>query len=108
MKAVHDILYPKMPREERERQTVLAADGLKRAIFDPNQPGVEEIASNPLLVTILASLFLKRENRNLPGTRVELYQTSIEMLIEDWRDAGLSLEEAFFILEPLAAFIHAN
>ena len=53
----------------------------------------------------LASLYMKR-GATLPGTRVELYQTAIEMLVEDWRDAGLTVEEAFFILDPLAAFIH--
>jgi hypothetical protein len=105
MQAVHEILHPQLAPADRERQARLRAAELKQAIFDPARPGVEEIASNPLLVTILASLFLKREG-NLPGSRVELYQTAIEMLIEDWRDAGLSIEEAFFVLDPLAAFIH--
>lgn len=48
MQAVHDILYPGWhPRNARLRSG--PATGLKQAIFDPSRPGIEEIASNPLL-----------------------------------------------------------
>lgn len=106
MREAYRILYPQRASAEVQKEARETADGLKVAIFDPDRPGVAEIASNPLLVTILASLFLN--DRKLPGSRVELYQKTIEMLIADWRDTGLSLDEALYVLQPLAEFIHKN
>src|SRR5262249_12793577 len=67
-----------------------AARELNRAIFDPARPGLAEIASNPLLVTAIASLFLSRQHK-LPASRAELYQSAVDMFISTWRQTGLNL-----------------
>ena len=48
-------------------------------------PGVERLASNPLLVTILA--LIKRQDVELPNSRIKLYDRYLEMLIESWNRA---------------------
>ena len=59
---------------ERERAELLAA--VER------NPGVRALATNPLLLTILA--LMKRQGVILPERRVELYQKYIETLLRQW------------------------
>ncbi len=54
------------------------------AAIDAN-PGVATLASNPLLLTILA--LLKRQGVELPKSRVKLYDRYLETLIEGWNKA---------------------
>jgi formylglycine-generating enzyme required for sulfatase activity/energy-coupling factor transporter ATP-binding protein EcfA2 len=82
--------------------------GLLDAI-DAN-PGVARLASNPLLLTILA--LIKRQGVELPKSRVKLYDRYLETLIEAWNKArsldkksgGESLDYtgALNVLGPLA------
>jgi|CXWL01.1.fsa_nt_gi formylglycine-generating enzyme required for sulfatase activity len=58
-------------------------DGLLRALR--NNPGVRELAANPLLLTILA--VMKRQGIELPERRVELYEACVKALLEDWQRA---------------------
>ncbi|HZY74048.1 MAG TPA: hypothetical protein VFE22_13165, partial [Edaphobacter sp.] len=103
MHAVHLELHGET--ESAGAAAAKAAAGLKAALFDAERPGMAEIATNPLLVTNLASLFLARRD-SLPRTRAELYQLAIEMLISGWRQTGLKPEEVIYVLAPLAADIH--
>ena len=48
-------------------------------------PKVESLASNPLLVTIIALIHYK--GTRLPDHRVELYDLCIQTLVETWREA---------------------
>ncbi len=48
-------------------------------------PRVESLASNPLLVTIIALIHYK--GTRLPDHRVELYDLCIQTLVETWREA---------------------
>jgi formylglycine-generating enzyme required for sulfatase activity/energy-coupling factor transporter ATP-binding protein EcfA2 len=57
--------------------------GLLEAI-DAN-PGVAQLASNPLLLTILA--LIKRQGVSLPNRRVELYELYLKTLITAWSKA---------------------
>jgi len=57
-----------------ERRSLLAA-------LEAN-PGVERLASNPLLLTILA--LIKRQGVSLPNRRVELYEVYLKTLISAW------------------------
>jgi hypothetical protein len=82
------------------------ADRLKQAIFDPAQPRIKELAGNPLLVTILALVF--RNRGSLPQHRADLYQRALEILIEDWRDTGMTTDRLTLVLAPLAAYIHGK
>ncbi|WP_423226106.1 NACHT domain-containing protein [Candidatus Amarolinea aalborgensis] len=89
----------------RERAELLAA--LRR------NPGVRQLATNPLLLTILA--LMKRQGVTLPERRVELYQRYVETLLKHWnlaRSLGrpltrdLDLIETLRVLAPLALWMH--
>ncbi len=80
------------------------AQALKGAIH--GNPGVRELAGNPLLLTLLAALH--REEARLPQQRVRLYQRAVETLVEIWRGVGLSEIEFTHALAPLAYWLHAN
>jgi hypothetical protein len=76
-------------------------------IFNPHSPQVWELASNPLMITILALIYRKTKGR-LPRQRSELYHTALEILIENWRFADITTEELIYVLSPLAAKIHSG
>ena len=89
----------------RDRAELLAA--LRR------NPGVRQLAANPLLLTILA--LMKRQGVTLPERRVELYQRYVETLLKHWnlaRSLGrpltrdLDLIETLRVLAPLALWMH--
>ena len=50
-----------------------------------SNPGVAQLASNPLLLTILA--LIKRQGVALPNRRVELYELYLDTLIRVWNKA---------------------
>ncbi|MEZ4735237.1 MAG: NACHT domain-containing protein [Caldilineaceae bacterium] len=50
-----------------------------------HNPGVQQLAANPLLLTILA--LMKRQGVVLPERRVELYEKYIETLLHSWNVA---------------------
>jgi formylglycine-generating enzyme required for sulfatase activity/energy-coupling factor transporter ATP-binding protein EcfA2 len=87
-----------------ERERVSLIDNL-----DAN-PGVANLASNPLLLTILA--LIKRQGVSLPNHRVELYELYLKTLISAWskaraldkRPVGPPLDylETVSVLGPLA------
>ena len=62
---------------ERERRSLLEA-------LEAN-PDVAQLASNPLLLTILA--LIKRQGVSLPNRRVELYELYLKTLITAWSKA---------------------
>jgi len=84
---------------------------LLRAIF--SNPGVERLASNPLLLTILA--LIKRQGVTLPHRRVELYELYLRTLITAWsqaraldrRPVGPEMDylETARVLAPLALWL---
>ena len=97
----------------RERRELL--DAVRR------NEGVKRLASNPLLLTILA--VMKRQGVTLPERRVELYENYVKTLLRSWNLArGLdrpptcepgqpstytpSLELTLPILAPLALWMH--
>jgi predicted nucleotidyltransferase/transcriptional regulator with XRE-family HTH domain len=66
-------------RKENERR----AEELSAAIL--SQPSLREIATNPLMLTILAALHYA--NAALPRRRADLYAKVVEVLLETW-EAG--------------------
>ncbi|RIK35860.1 MAG: hypothetical protein DCC55_29030 [Chloroflexi bacterium] len=80
-----------------------------------NNPGVRQLAANPLLLTILA--LMKRQGVTLPERRVELYQKYIETLLRHWNLArgldrppsrDLDVVETLRVLAPLALWMHES
>ena len=90
---------------QREKEELLQA--MER------NPGVRHLASNPLLLTILA--LMKRQGVTLPERRVELYQKYVETLLKHWNLArglgraptrDLDVVETVRVLAPLALWMH--
>jgi energy-coupling factor transporter ATP-binding protein EcfA2 len=96
---------PARQSAERERTELV------QAIF--SRPSVERLASNPLLLTILA--MIKYTGVTLPEQRVKLYELYLEALIESWNLArsldqkpvgpGINYEETVQVLAPLALWL---
>jgi HEAT repeat protein len=75
-KAVH----PKAPDLERAARDALAMIDEIHA-----RPAVASLASNPLMLTIIA--LIKQRDVRLPERRVELYETAINTLLRGWNNA---------------------
>ena len=83
------------------------------AVIEAN-PGMAALASNPLLITILA--LIKRQGGRLTSRRVQLYDSYLETLTATWskarsldnRPVGPSLDYlgTMDVLAPLALWIH--
>lgn len=79
-------------------------------------PRVLDLATNPLLCTIIAIVY--RNNRVLPNRRVELYLKCCEALLDTWernkdiRDSGLigryDWQTKLELLAPLAYWLHSE
>ncbi len=92
-------------KAEAERQSLLEA-------IDAN-PGVANLASNPLLLTILA--LIKWQGVSLPNHRVELYELYLKTLISAWSKARaldkklvgppLDYLQTISVLGPLALWL---
>lgn len=91
----------------RERRELLEA-------VHRNQ-GVRSLASNPLLLTILA--VMKRQGVTLPERRSSLYQVYVETLLQSWNlvrslagrsSSDLDFVETLRVLAPLALWMHES
>jgi formylglycine-generating enzyme required for sulfatase activity len=92
-----------------------AAEAERRSLLDSldASPGVADLASNPLLLTILA--LIKRQGVSLPNRRIELYELYLKTLISAWskaraldkRPVGPNLDYLQYvkILGPLALWL---
>jgi formylglycine-generating enzyme required for sulfatase activity/energy-coupling factor transporter ATP-binding protein EcfA2 len=100
-----------VPSEQVERDARTERDELLDAIF--SHEGIERLAGNPLLLTILA--LIKRQGVTLPHRRVELYELYLRTLIHSWNKArsldqrlvGPEIDyiEAVLVLAPLALWL---
>lgn len=96
----------KKTNPEIEQLILETTTGLKKAIYSKENKGAQEIATNPLLITILALIYYRKGF--LPTQRAELYETALQLLIEVWRKTEMSREQIVFILSPLAHYIHQH
>lgn len=92
------------------------AEADRRELLDSIQqnPGVRQLASTPLLLTILA--LMKRQGISLPERRVQLYDQYVTTLLSTWNRArslsgrapGRDIDEiqTVRILAPLALWMH--
>ncbi|VEN74385.1 Signal transduction protein [Candidatus Desulfarcum epimagneticum] len=90
---------------EKEREELL------RAVH--RNAGVRDLASNPLLLTILA--LMKRQGIELPERRVELYEKYVDTLVKHWNLArslescktrAVDLHETVEVLSRTALWMH--
>ncbi|WP_433203268.1 DUF5663 domain-containing protein [Dactylosporangium sp. CS-047395] len=79
------------------------AHALVRAI--ESSPGVAQLATNPLLLTVLAMLM--RERSALPAQRIGVYHEAAQVLVER-RASGWSMEQVLDLLGPLALWLHEH
>ncbi|HEV3344487.1 MAG TPA: TIR domain-containing protein [Pirellulales bacterium] len=103
--AVSEAARPDDAPDRRAADAAAEAAGLQAAIFDSARPRILELASNPLLITILALLY-RRNNKRLPDQRVELYRTAINVLLDDWPDGPIDRDELRAVLPDVAELIH--
>ena len=71
-----------MPEAEQEEWARARAEWLKRQLQE--QPGLHEVAQNPLLLTFLAVLAGDELPHDLPPHRKELYKEYVERLFTEW------------------------
>jgi predicted NACHT family NTPase len=93
--------------QQAEDEKTELMDGIDR------HPGIERLAGNPLLLTIL--VLIKRQGVTLPDRRVELYELYLETLLRSWHKARaldktpvgpeIDFLEAWNILAPLALWL---
>lgn len=90
----------------------LVTDQLIAEIYNKKRPKVRELATNPLLVTILATVYWR--DGQLPDQRAGLYHSLVENLLRIWLSREecvahkLTREELLAALEPLAAYMQEN
>ena len=114
--AVEDAETPELSLQERTKTAKREIDGIMRAV---QNPGVRRLASNPLLLRILA--LIHRTGAKLPQRRIELYKLAADALARTWRPAqgvpesALVLESALLkedfltpLLSTLAYWLHEN
>jgi 3-methyladenine DNA glycosylase AlkD len=110
--------WPDFPPEVEKRVQERAED-LIQAVT--SHPAIERLATNPLLLTILA--LIHHQGTRLPQRRVELYRLCVEALAESWNlarslsgkpielwlgDRRLEAKEVVQVLGWVAFWMHAN
>ena len=100
---------PNADKAEIERKGREESGRLQQAIT--RSEGVRKLATNPLLLTILA--LIHRNQKHLPERRVELYRMASDTLLREWRPAQTGIKgvevteaEAETLLQPLAYEMH--
>ncbi len=94
------------------RLTGVDAGQLILEIYSSNKPRIRELATNPLLITILATVYWR--DGKLPDQRAGIYDRVIENLVEVWlkreecKQLTLTREQLLAALEPLAADLQEN
>lgn len=92
-------------------EALQASTELKKAIYNRDHPAVYLLASNPLLITLIAMMYSM--HRELPRERASLYDNAIHYLVKTWKEDTTKLTdiEQLFIeesLEQVAFDIHSN
>ena len=88
------------------------ATKLKNAIFDHAHPGIRTLASNPLLLTILAQVYWTNTERALPTKRVALFDAAAKAMYEQrkdfWSRANIPSLRLTRALGAVAMYVHSN
>ena len=89
-----------------------SAEDLIAEIYDDARPRIRELATNPLLISILAIVYLS--GGRLPEQRAGVYDRVVENLLQVWLNRPecqqqlLVREELLAALQPLAADMQGN
>lgn len=111
--AVESAQTPELSSNERGRIAQREIDGITNAV--ENSPGVQRLATNPLLLTILALIY--RTSAQIPQKRIELYRLAADTLARTWRPAQgvselalLPIKDEYLtpLLSKLAYWLHVN
>ncbi|SHN36212.1 serine protease [Actinacidiphila paucisporea] len=95
-----------------ERPDRPTAEALIAEIYDDARPAIRELATNPLLITILATVYWA--DGRLPDQRAGVYDRVVENLLTIWLNRPeclaqtLQRHELLAALEPLAAQMQAD
>lgn len=105
------------PKGDEQAVNAAAAEEAARFMADlriPRQRGGRELATNPLLCGILATVF-RQGKGELPHERVGLYKQAVDLLVNVWvrrqrddEESRLLAHELFDVLEPIAEHIHRH
>ncbi|MDZ8238642.1 MAG: tetratricopeptide repeat protein [Nostoc sp. ChiQUE01a] len=110
-RTVEKAQQPDASEEEWLKKGTEQAQEILQAVKD--NPGVQRLTANPLLLTILA--LIHRNGDRLPNRRVKLYELAVQTLTEEWQlrkklpDAPrvvLKETEVVELLAPLAYWMH--
>ncbi|MBD2495589.1 tetratricopeptide repeat protein [Nostoc sp. FACHB-280] len=110
-RTVEKAQQPDASEEQWLKKGTEQAQEILQAVKD--NPGVQRLTANPLLLTILA--LIHRNGERLPNRRVKLYELAVQTLTEDWQlgkklpDAPrvvLKETEVVELLAPLAYWMH--
>ena len=78
-----------------------------------SKPEIENLASNPLMVTLIANIHFK--GQSLPSDRVQVYDIATETLLQYWVQSRVESEtqlinkdDVIDVLSPVAFYIHEN
>ncbi|MBI3270017.1 MAG: SUMF1/EgtB/PvdO family nonheme iron enzyme [Planctomycetes bacterium] len=108
-----ELWYTEVETRVREDSEHWRAYALRQAadVFDAvrNRPDLKRLATNPLMLQILA--LVHRDRGLMPETRVRLYAECIDVLLEHWDrakgiDVPLTVDQARQVLQPLALWMH--
>ena len=99
------------PDVQVSQKAMQAATKLKRLIFDRHNPAVYMLASNPLLLTVIAMMFVVRNE--LPQQRARLYNNVTDYLLRIWRRETATVSEFDetlfrYSLEQTAFYMHST
>ncbi len=115
MGAIHEeIAAPGVAHEHTLELAKREADQFMSALLLPRQRGGRELAANPLLCGILATIFRQRIG-SLPQERVDLYKQAVELFFDIWLrrqresdQSRLMMYELYAVLEPIAEHVHRH
>ena len=79
---LHDC--PLSETSQRQAEAKKMAAEMHRSLSSSSHPGLYDLASNPLLLTVLATLY--KQTKKLPEKRAELYDAVVDFLINSWQD----------------------
>jgi GTPase SAR1 family protein len=78
-----------------------------------SKKAIEDLACNPLMITLIANIHFK--GQNLPSNRVQLYEIATETLLQYWVQRRITDEaqlkdkdDIIEILSPISYYIHEN
>lgn len=93
--------------DDKELSSV--AEDVKRLcdqVFSGADLGTARLATVPLLATIIAAAYDDGGRQSLPEYRVEIYEKAVQVLVEQWRETGVSADEWSKVLAPIAFKMH--